>query len=137
MKHYIVILLIALISCATSDDPEPTTFDSLVGDWTFKDGGASATISIAEFSGEEVVDNVGQFTINNASYDITEKYKVAFGTVPGTIQFFHLVNNSNTSMTLYAGDINSAYTEIKFNEYHHSISGSLTVIEREVVLTRK
>lgn len=140
MKHYILILVIALISCSTSDDPAPakqTTFESISGAWVFKDGDISGTVTFAEFSGDFVVDNVGQYSIKSVHYDITEKRKVNFGSIPGTILSFHLINDDDTYLSFHEGDINSSYTEITCKMYSYGVNGSFDVIQHKVVLIRK
>ena len=138
MKHLIFVCLIALISCS-SDDPQPvkqSSFDSIVGEWTFKGDDVSGTVFIAEFFDEIVVDNVGTFTVKGVQYTILDKSKVNFGTVPGTLQSIFLLHDDETYFGLHGGSINSSFTEIVFKEHSYGTKTTF-VIGDKITLKRK
>lgn len=140
MKQLIFLCLIALIACSTHEnDPQPKVpdkFDSIVGDWTFKGTDVSGEMSIAEFSGDLVVDNVGSFTIKGVQYSIVRKGKINSGLIPGTLQSLFLIHNDETYFGLHDLDINSSFTQITATKHSYSTPTTF-IIGDKITLNRK
>lgn len=140
MKHLLFLCLFALVACSTTEnDPQPKVpdkFDSIVGDWTFQGKDVSGDISIAEFYGDLVVDNVGTFTIKGVQYSVVRKGKINLGTIPGTLQSLFLIHDDDTYFGLHQLDINSSYTEIVAEEHSYGTKTTF-VIGDKITLKRK
>jgi len=139
MKHLIFLCIIALISCS-SDDPQPakqSSFDTIVGDWTFQGPDVSGSLAIAEFFDELVVDNVGTFTVKGVQYTVLDKSKINLGSIPGTLQSIFLLHDDETYFGLHNGSINSSFTEIVFKEYSYGTATTFVIGKDQITLTRK
>lgn len=140
MKHLIFVCLIALISCSTEEEVQPkqTSFDSIVGEWTFQDKDVFGEVFVAEFSDNLVVDNKGSFTIKGVEYTILERGKITPGFLPGTLQSIYLLHPPDVYIGMHEGTINSEFTEIVFKKYSYGVSSGVFFTENsKITLKRK
>lgn len=136
MKKLFVVLFVVLAACS-SDDPQPKSYDSLLGEWKFTATGVSGNFVISTGVGSDQIIKSGSFKTNGNSHGIDVEVSISKdGAGPFTLSLT-FIDDDGDNFSFTNATYSADFKEIYADGFFYSDGGSDVNQSEDVTITRK